>query len=98
MRLTPLAWVLMVVVLACAALFVAGPSSAQTPALVIGLLVLLVALGGSLTGGKGGLTGKSLADRQAEFHAPRRDYVDAPAAEDEELWQREHERRERDGR
>jgi hypothetical protein len=97
--LTPLGALVLVVLLSSIATALAGPKPAQTPAFILAVLILLLAAGG-LSGGRHGRSTKSLADRRAEFGArSRSDPNDATADEaDEQLWRRERERRERDGR
>jgi hypothetical protein len=98
--ITPLGWVMLVVGIAALVLAGLGPASVQVLAFIVaaGIAVLLIA--GGLSGGAHGRSTKSLQDRRAEFGArPFRPEDEGPgAAEDEQLWQRERERREASGR
>jgi hypothetical protein len=105
--LTPLGALVLVVLVGAIAVVLVGPKSAQPAAFILAALMLLFTVGGrsgGRAGGRGGRTArrstKSIADGRAEFHArSRSDSNDATAGEaSEELWRRERERRETDGR
>lgn len=94
-RITPLGWVLLIIAPAAFVTSGVGPSSLQTPAFILGMLIVLFMLAGSLSGGTMGRTTKGFQERRSEFGPKPRDPGDGEfAASDEALWQRERERRE----
>lgn len=97
-EITPTGWVVIVLIPVSLAVSLAGPRSAQTPAFVVLLIVALAAVtaaGGSLRGNRY----KGLAQRRRDFRPrDREDGVAQVAEADDSAWQRERERREREGR
>jgi ABC-type transport system involved in cytochrome bd biosynthesis fused ATPase/permease subunit len=94
--ITPVGVLLLIILAGALVLAGVGPASVQAPAFVVGILILLFLVAGSLSGGRMGRSTKSLQDRRAEYGAKQRDVTggaDAPA-DDSALWQRERERRE----
>jgi len=94
--ITPIGVGLLAMLGVAAAIALLGPRVAQAPALVVAVLVALLLLAGGLSGGRGGLSTKSLEDRRAEF-GPRpsdspNNNPESPA--EAELWRHERERHE----
>jgi len=99
-HITTLGWVLIVLVPAAFLVFLFGPSAAQAPALIVGLIVLLaISLEGASMSRARGFSGMRTPREQRERRA-RQMPSSAPLTEaseaDEEHWRRERERRERD--
>lgn len=95
---TPLGWVLFGLVAAGVTVSAVGPGSVQAGSLLVAVLACLMIFGGGLSGGQGVArrTGKTIAQRRAEFGPRRRSPVVQPLAEPQEnVWERERERRER---
>jgi hypothetical protein len=107
---SPLGWLAIALIPVCALLTLVGPKAVQTPALIVGLLVLaLVASEGAgvglfslnrSRGGLGSITG--VGSIRSERREPpsgagsATSLVSAPVEADEAAWQAERERRERD--
>jgi hypothetical protein len=96
-KLSPIAWVLLVLLLAAIALALLASGTGRDAGLIGGVIVLIMIIGGSPFGfGRGffsttgGLRGRRIANLRSE--------VLDEAASDETAWERERERRERDGR
>jgi hypothetical protein len=96
---TPLGWVLMAILAAGAIVAAVGPTSTQPVGLIAVAAVGVVLFGGGLSGRGHRRTGKTLAQRRAEFGPrARRSPDDRASAGPDEVWQRERERRrEQDG-
>jgi hypothetical protein len=96
LTITPLGGVVLVVLLVAVGLFLFGPSTAQMPALIV-VIVLMVGVVGGVPlgrGGAGGWRNPSLAGRRGEFNPPTRNVSDDPlsASAEAELWRKERER------
>jgi hypothetical protein len=88
-KITPLGWLLVLVVPVALVLALFGPGSVRIPALVVAVVVLYFVVGDvfeidSVSIGRRGRVGK------------RADYVSAPVEADETAWRREREKREKD--
>jgi hypothetical protein len=87
-RITPLGWIVMVVVPALILLAAFGPAVVQVPAFIVGLLILA----GVAAEGLGGLGNYRFWGRSSGGDASAQ--VTEAAEADEYAWQRERERRE----
>jgi hypothetical protein len=99
---TPIGVVVIVVLAAAFGLFAFGPSGAQAPALIGGLILLIGVVGGVPLGfNGGGWRDVNRSRRRAEFRPIETQEIVATGADqqsEEELWRKERERRAQDGR
>jgi hypothetical protein len=92
---TGLGWVLLAILLAGVVVAAAGPGSVQPFGLLAVVAVGIILFGGGLSGRGRRRTGKTLAQRRAEFGPRARRFSQDPAsAGGDDVWQRERERRE----
>jgi hypothetical protein len=94
--ISPVGLFLLGVLIVAFALFAFGPSGAQAPAMIVGV-ILLVGLVGGLPFGISGSRGEP---RRAFVPTDRRDLgaSSTDAVKEDALWRKERERREQDGR
>jgi hypothetical protein len=96
-RVTPLGWVFLVVIVAALALGFFGPHVCRVPGLAIGLIGLALVV--AENAGVGRNRGLPTALREAPGDPSAARPTEPAAREaDEEAWQRERDRREREGR
>jgi hypothetical protein len=101
--ITPVGIVLLVVLVVAFGLFAFGPSGAQTPAMIVGVILPIGLVGGVPFGrwGSGAWRAPSLSERRAEFHPTDPPDITATAADrqaEEEAWRKERERYAQDER
>jgi hypothetical protein len=97
---TPVGVVVLVMLVAAVVLAALGSKSLQVPALIVALLSAALIAAGGFPGGTRGRAG-GFAARRAEFRPRNRRIANTTSqtdADNAELWRRERERRERDGR
>lgn len=93
--ITPLGVVLLTIIAVGAAVAALASGTTQNVAFAALVVAFGIMLGGGLSGGRRGYTGKSLATRRAEFGPRSRRHVlqAVSAADQDEAWRRERERR-----
>lgn len=94
--ITRLGAVLLTILAVATLLAAVGPKSMQPGAFIVAVLLLLM-LASSFSGGRGGRSTKSLAQRREEFGARKRDrpQENTDSEANAQLWQAERERRAR---
>lgn len=93
-RVAPAGGAMLMLLIAAVALLLLGPKHDEVPAFVVIAVILAIFVVGSSPGGL--RTRRTFSEYQDLYHPRERGLGDEPEAPaDEEMWQRERERRER---
>jgi hypothetical protein len=96
-HITVLGWILLVLVPIAILLAVLGPHAMQVPAFIAAAVLALFVVGGTFSGMRGYPNTEAVSRAATEFRPRARSVPIEQETYDPQAWQRERERRERDG-